>query len=219
VATGPTDPPNRPPGRSLPPRPAVGSSPSAVSQQKFSPTARCAGCSTPATPCTTVGKRNRALIFTLYRAGLRIAEALDLRPKDIDFESGSLRILCGKGGRPRTVGIDPAGLSLLAAWLKLRMAMPVPLFAPLFCTKGGGTIATAYIRREMTQLGRKASIAKRVHAHGLRHTHAAQLRSEGIDIGIISKQLGHRSITTTARYLDHIQPMAVLDAMRGRKWD
>ena len=170
-------------------------------------------------PCTTVGKRNRALIVTLYRAGLRIAEALDLRPKDIDFESGSLRILCGKGGRPRTVGIDPAGLTLLAAWLKLRMAMPVPLFAPLFCTKGGGTIATAYIRREMTQLGRKASIAKRVHAHGLRHTHAAQLRSEGIDIGIISKQLGHRSITTTARYLDHIQPMAVLDAMRGRKWD
>ena len=68
-------------------------------------------------PCTTVGKRNRALIFTLYRAGLRIAEALDLRPKDIDFESGSLRILSGKGGRPRTVGIDPAGLTLLAAWL------------------------------------------------------------------------------------------------------
>ncbi len=68
-------------------------------------------------PCTTVGKRNRALIVTLYRAGLRIAEALDLRPKDIDFESGSLRILCGKGGRPRTVGIDPADLFLRTAWL------------------------------------------------------------------------------------------------------
>ncbi len=64
------------------------------------------------------------------------------------------------------------------------MAMPVPLFAPLFCTKSGGTITTAYIRRDMTHLGRKAPIAKRVHAHGLWHTHAAQLRSEGIDVGI-----------------------------------
>src|SRR5882724_10704911 len=48
-----------------------------------------------------------------------------------------------------------------------------------------------------------AGIHKRVHAHGLRHTHAAQLQEEGVDIGIISKQLGHASISTTARYLDH----------------
>ena len=65
---------------------------------------------------------------------------------------------------------------------------------------------------------RKAGIAKRVHAHGFRHTHAAQLREEGVDIGIISKQLGHRSIATTARYLDHIAPVAVVQAMRGKRW-
>ncbi|MBC7771258.1 MAG: hypothetical protein H7210_02065 [Pyrinomonadaceae bacterium] len=46
--------------------------------------------------------------------------------------------------------------------------------------------------------------------------HAGQLRSEGVDIGIISKQLGHVSITTTARYLDHIAPLAVVEAMRKR---
>lgn len=57
---------------------------------------------------------------------------------------------------------------------------------------------------------------ERVHAHGLRHTHAAELRSEGVDIGIISKQLGHRSITTTARYLDHISPWAVVEVVRMR---
>jgi integrase len=67
----------------------------------------------------------------------------------------------------------------------------------------------------MKRLGRQAGIAKRVHAHGLRHTHAAQLRSEGVDVGIISRQLGHRSLLTTIRYLDHIQPTAVVDAMRG----
>ena len=47
---------------------------------------------------------------------------------------------------------------------------------------------------------------------------AAELRAEGVDIAVISRQLGHRSITTTARYLDHIMPTAVIDAMRGRGW-
>ncbi len=42
------------------------------------------------------------------------------------------------------------------------------------------------------------------YAHGLRHTHAAQFRAEGVDIAIISRQVGHASITTTARNLDHI---------------
>ncbi|MBI3836289.1 MAG: tyrosine-type recombinase/integrase [Planctomycetes bacterium] len=64
----------------------------------------------------------------------------------------------------------------------------------------------------------QASTGKRVDAHGLRHTHAAQLRAEGVDIGIIYKQLGHTSITTTARYLDHLAPRAVIEAMRSRTW-
>jgi integrase len=77
---------------------------------------------------------------------------------------------------------------------------------------------TAWVRRMLPGLARKAVIAKRVHAHGFRHTHAAQLRSEGVDVGIISKQLGHTSILTTVRYLDHIAPTAVIEAMRGRVW-
>ena len=44
------------------------------------------------------------------------------------------------------------------------------------------------------------------------------LRAEGVDIAIISRQLGHRSISTTARYLDHLAPLAVIEAMRGRGW-
>ncbi len=76
----------------------------------------------------------------------------------------------------------------------------------------------AYVRVLLPRLGRKAGIDKRVHAHGLRHTHAAQLRVEGVDIGIISKQLGHRSIATTARYLDHIAPQQVIETIRQRPW-
>ena len=66
------------------------------------------------------GLRNRALIAVLYRAGLRINEALDLFPKDIDLEHGSIRILNGKGGRARTVGIDPAAGTVVGRWLPVR---------------------------------------------------------------------------------------------------
>ncbi len=74
------------------------------------------------------------------------------------------------------------------------------------------------MRRLFPRLAARAGIEKRVHAHGLRHTHAAQLRAEGVDIGIISKQLGHSSIATTARYLDHIAPQDVIERMSERAW-
>jgi hypothetical protein len=67
----------------------------------------------------------------------------------------------------------------------------------------------------MKRLVAIAAIDKRVHAHGLRHAHAAQLRAEGVDIGIISKQFGRASISTTARFLDHLAPRAVIEAMGG----
>jgi site-specific recombinase XerD len=171
-----------------------------------------------ACPTTPPGLRTRALIAVLYRAGLRVAEALALYPKDVDAQAGTIRVLHGKGDRSRTVGIDPGGLVLLTQWLEARAEGGFGPTNTLFCSRDGGHLSSGYARRLFQQLGAKAGIAKRVHAHGLRHTHAAQLRSEGVDIGIISKQLGHRSITTTATYLDHIAPLAVLQTIRSRHW-
>ncbi|QYK49752.1 MAG: tyrosine-type recombinase/integrase [Phycisphaeraceae bacterium] len=179
---------------------------------------------------TPVALRNRALITLMYRAGLRVSEALALQPKDVDLENGVIRVLHGKGDRYRAVGLDPGAAAVVAAWLAergrgQRVAAPAngetdPVAAaPLLCTAYGTPVTTGYVRRLMKRLGRQAGIAKRVHAHGLRHTHAAQLREEGVDVGIISRQLGHRSLLTTIRYLDHVQPTAVVDAMRGRVWE
>ena len=56
---------------------------------------------------------NRALITLLYRFGLRLSEALDLYPKDVDFERGAIRVLNGKGGRSRVSGVDPGALAIL----------------------------------------------------------------------------------------------------------
>ncbi len=89
---------------------------------------------------------------------------------------------------------------------------------PVFCTLRGHGMSDAYVRVMLKRLAAQAGIDKRVHAHGLRHTHAAQLGAEGVDIAIISRQLGHASITTTARYLDHLAPRAVIEAMRRRSW-
>ncbi|MCL4743304.1 MAG: site-specific integrase [Phycisphaerales bacterium] len=162
--------------------------------------------------------RNRALIAVLYRGGLRVSEALALYPKDLDAASGAVRVLRGKGGRARTIGLDPGAFAVLGVWLDARACLGLNGRSPVFCTARGEAVTSSYVRRLLASLGARAGIEKRVHAHGLRHTHAAELRAEGVDIGIISKQLGHRSIATTARYLDHIAPWAVVEAIRGREW-
>ncbi len=128
-----------------------------------------------------VGVRHRSLLALMYRAGLRISEALSLRPHDVDLQAGTVWVRFAKGGRDRVVGLDPGAGAVVAAWAELRAVLAVPAGAPLFCTAPGNPITTAYVRRLLPVLGRRAGIAKRVHAHGLRHAHAAQLRSEGVD--------------------------------------
>jgi site-specific recombinase XerD len=167
---------------------------------------------------SSTGLRNRALITAMYRAGLRISEALDLLPKDADLQQGLVRVLHGKGDRSRTVGLDPGACAVLRGWAERRRALGLGPRQPMLCTLKGERMEEAYIRVMLRRLAREAGVEKRVHPHGFRHTHAAELRREGVDIGIISKQLGHRSIATTARYLDHIAPYAVVEAMRGRVW-
>lgn len=85
-------------------------------------------------------------------------------------------------------------------------------------TKPGGKFSTVYIRQLLPRLARKARIEKRCLAHMLRHTHASELLGEGTNIGDISKQLGHSSIAMTARYLDHINPLRVIEVVRAREW-
>ncbi len=165
------------------------------------------------------GIRNRALLVVLYRAGLRIAEALALLPKDLDCAASTVRVLHGKGDKARTVGMDPEAFAMVERWLDVRAARGINARAPLFCSLKGKSIAGSYVRALLPRLAKRAGIEKRVHAHGLRHTMAAEMRAEGVDIGVISKQLGHASIATTARYIDHIAPTDLIDTMRARTWD
>jgi site-specific recombinase XerD len=174
-----------------------------------------------AAECSTTamyGIRDRALIVVLYRTGLRISEALALRPKDVNLEIGSVVVLHGRGDRMRTVGIDPGANPHIEAWLERREMLDVPPDAPLFCTRKGTPIAVESVGRRLHNLARRAGIEKRVHPHGFRHTHAYELMMEGIPMPIIQRQLGHASLATTDRYLAHIAPKQVIDTMRAREW-
>jgi site-specific recombinase XerD len=165
------------------------------------------------------GIRNRALIAVLWRSGLRISEALELELRDVDLDAGSLRVRHGKGDRSRTVGIDEQTTALLARWLDRRQRLEVGARAPAFCTLRGAQIDSSYIRRLLPRLAARAGVQKRVHAHGLRHTHAAELVREGTPINVIRDALGHTSLAVTDRYLRDVAPQAVIDTIRARRWE
>ncbi len=167
---------------------------------------------------TSYGIRNRAVIVLLYRTGLRLSEALALRPKDVNLEIGSVVVLHGKGDRMRTVGIDPGANPHIQAWLERYEMLDLPGDAPLFCSLQGKPLTGNALREMLSTLARRAGIDKRVHPHGFRHTHAYELMMEGVPMPIIQRQLGHASLATTDTYLSHIAPRQVIETMNKREW-
>ena len=80
--------------------------------------------------------RLRGLIVVLWRAGLRISEALALTESDLDPSRGAILVRHGKGGKRREVGMDRWGWQQLDPWLQLRAKLPV---GALFCVLLGPT--------------------------------------------------------------------------------
>ena len=159
--------------------------------------------------CSTrgvTGHRNRALLAVLWRTGVRISEALELRPHDVDFKNGTVRVRLGKGLKPRTTVLsDLDALPLVERWLEERGKLePVGQGAPLFCTLKGTPTDPSYARHLLPRLAKRAGLERRVHPHGLRHTHAADLALAGVPVLAIQQQLGHHSLTTAASYLRRV---------------
>ena len=92
------------------------------------------------------GIRNRALITVLYRGGLRLSEALALRPKDLDPDAGTITVLHGKGDRRRTVGLDPGAMAIVMRWVDKRPQFGINRRAALFCTLPGQPLKPSYVR-------------------------------------------------------------------------
>ena len=164
------------------------------------------------------GIRNRALVVTLYRAGLRLEEALTLLPGDVDVVAGVLVVEQRSGGHTREAGIDAAALAIVEKWLEVRAALGLGAESPLFCTLSGGPIHPAYVRQLLPRLAEKAGLDKRVHAQGLRYTHAAELAAEGMPAEVIQAQLGHESLASTDRYLRRTSRQERISAVQRREW-
>ena len=166
------------------------------------------------------GMRDHALLVVLWRGGLRIGEALRLRSSDVNFADGTVRILHTKTRQARTVGLDDAALAAVSAWVGARDGAGIGP-GPLFCRlhgQPGAPLSSRYVRQQMGRLAVRAGLQHRVHPHGLRHTHAVELRREGWPVQEISRQLGHSSIGTTQVYVDHLYPAEVIDRARARTW-
>lgn len=164
------------------------------------------------------GIRNRALITAMYRGGLRLGEALALKPKDIDSSQGTITVLHGKGDRRRMVGLDPGAMAIVIRWVERRKQLGMGGRAPLFCTLDEKPLKPSYVRTMLARQASKVDIEKRVNPHALRHSHAYELMFEAVPVPIIQQQLGHASLATTDRYLRHLAPKDVVEVMQRREW-
>jgi site-specific recombinase XerD len=167
---------------------------------------------------SSTGIRNAALIATLYRSGLRISEALAVLPRELDPETGAIRVMNGKGGTVRSVALDPGAWAILQRWLDRRASLGISGRSTVFCTLRGETLQSSYVRGMLPRQARKAGLERRVHAHALRHSFAAELAAERTPINVVQALLGHASLATTDAYLRHINPVTAIETLRSRSW-
>ncbi len=141
--------------------------------------------------------KHRTILTTCYAAGLRISEAVRLRPAEVDSQRMVIRVEQGKGHKDRYVMLSPKLLEILREWW--RVEKPKPWLFP-------GDIPGRHITSDAVELAcreahRASRISKPITPHSMRHAFAVHLLERGTDVRTIQLLLGHRSLATTARYL------------------
>jgi integrase len=163
------------------------------------------------------GVRLRGVIVVLWRAGLRISEALALTESDLDPVRGAVTVRHGKGGKRREVGMDRWAWEHLDPWLELRINLPI---GALFCVLRGPTpgrpCAPAGIRGQLRSTAEAAGVRRRFAPHQLRHAHAVEMSREGIALLVIQRQLGHADLGITSAYLRGIDNTEIIHAVHQR---
>jgi len=138
------------------------------------------------------------VIFSImYGTGMRVSEAVHLRAADIDGQRMMIRIELSKGHKGRDVQLSPKLLELLRCyWRKVRPGeWMFPGDFP------GQPVTRAAVGDAVTRASQRAGLKKPVSPHSLRHAYAVHLLEAGTDVRRIQLLLGHRSLSTTARYL------------------
>ena len=154
----------------------------------------------PAT--STQGLRDRAILETMYSAGLRVSEVVGMNDGDLDLDEGLVRIR-GKGRRERLSPIGSFARKALARWLakrKLSPKEPKDSLAPIFTNRFGRRLTTRSVARMLEKYLKTSGLDLRTTPHTLRHSFATHLLDRGADIRSVQELLGHKSLVTTQIY-------------------
>ncbi|MBW3620294.1 MAG: tyrosine-type recombinase/integrase [Actinobacteria bacterium] len=150
------------------------------------------------------GRIRHTIVTTLRFTGMRSGELRTLRLDHLDLDAGEARVV-GKGSRPRTVVVPPPARPVLAAFIaEVRPTLPD---SPLLLVNPHPAVRTAHrgfgseaIYREVELAGKRAGVPGRHFPHRWRHTYATELVRAGVDISVVQRLLGHRSVTSTVGY-------------------
>ncbi|NQT17588.1 MAG: tyrosine recombinase XerC [Planctomycetes bacterium] len=153
-------------------------------------------------PGQPAGLRDRAILETMYSAGLRVSELVGLILSDLDFHAGVVRVR-GKGRRERLTPIGSYACRAIKRWLavrKLSSSEPSGPESPVFLNKTGRRISTRSVGRMLEKYLRQTGLDTRTSPHSLRHSFATHLLDRGADIRSVQELLGHKSLVTTQIY-------------------
>ncbi len=163
------------------------------------------------------GARDRAILEMLYGSGLRVSELTSLRPEQIDWEDGFLRIT-GKGDKTRYVPLGGEAARALnnyrnhARGMLLREGQRDPRV--LFLSRRGTQLTRERIRQIIKQRAAQAGIPENVFPHILRHSFATHLLENGADLRAIQDMLGHSDLSTTQIYT-HVEQKRLVQIHRN----
>jgi len=141
--------------------------------------------------------KHRTILTTCYAAGLRISEAVGLKPTDIDSKRMVIRVEQGKGQKDRYVMLSAKLLKILRDWWCLDR--PKQWLFP--SDVAGSHVGRRTVEKACRKAHRRCRNPKPITPHSLRHSFAAHLLESGTDVRTIQLLLGHRSLATTAKYL------------------
>jgi len=160
-----------------------------------------------------LGLRDRAILETMYSAGLRVSETMGINDEDLDFESALARIR-GKGKRERLAPLGTFAARALREWMERRELSPKEPQdgrAPVFVNKFGRRLTTRSVARLLEKHLKAAGLDARTTPHTLRHSFATHLLDRGADIRSVQELLGHKSLVTTQIYT-HVSTAGVREA-------
>lgn len=146
------------------------------------------------------GLRDKALLETLYSAGIRVSELVGLDTNDVDFISEVIKVF-GKGSKERIVPIGSPAVKAMRKYLEKRDGeVKVKDKDAVFLNKNGTRLTDRSVRRILDKYIRQTSVAEHISPHSLRHSFATHLLDRGADLRSVQELLGHANLSTTQIY-------------------